>query len=276
MVKTSVIVSFYERVSHLRCCLSALARSSHEFHEVVIADDGSGPQAVEAVGRLMREYSFPIRHAWQPKDGFRLSATRNHGIRIATGDHLLFIDCDFVLLPGTVAMHRKAARPGRFVGAYCKYLPKEESEQLMASDFSMEHVESLYAGLPQRPISRSHWKFNRYRLAISLRLANPRKLKCSSHFSIHRRDIEAINGYDEAFRGWGGEDEDLAHRMILAGYQPYSIIDKARTLHVWHPSELGGKHWQTGNNVAYLNREHVDVRCIHGLRQHQESEAQAD
>lgn len=265
MTRTSIIVSFYERVGHLRCCLAALGRCREDFHEVVIADDGSGPGAVEAVARLIQTCPFPVRHAWQPKDGFRLSAVRNNGIRAATGDHLLFIDCDFVLLPGTVALHRRVARPGRFVGAYCKYLPQPESERLMAGDFDMNVAESLYAALPQRPIQRSHWKFNRYRLAVALRLASPRKLKCSSHFSIHRRDLEAINGYDENFRGWGGEDEDLALRMVLAGYQPYSIIRTARTLHVWHPSELGGRHWKTGDNVAYLNRSHVEVRCERGL-----------
>jgi hypothetical protein len=32
-----------------------------------------------------------------------------------------------------------------------------------------------------------------------------------------RRDFEAIDGYDEAFTGWGGEDDDLMMRLALLG-----------------------------------------------------------
>lgn len=32
-----------------------------------------------------------------------------------------------------------------------------------------------------------------------------------------RRSFQTIGGYDEAFRGWGGEDDDLYERLVLAG-----------------------------------------------------------
>jgi glycosyltransferase involved in cell wall biosynthesis len=265
MTRISIIVSFYQRIAHLRCCLAALQRCREDFHEVIIADDGSEAAVVDQVRRLADEAAFPVRHVWQPKDGFRLSANRNNGIRAASGDHLLFIDCDFVLLPGAVRAHLSAARPGRFTAAYCKYLPEAASSRLLQALPEPAELESIYDGLEDRPITRAHRKFIWYSILIRLGLARPRKLRCSSHFSISRRDMEAINGYDERFRGWGGEDEDLALRMMLAGYQPRSVISRARTLHVWHPSELGGRHWSQGSNVEYLNRSGVTARCTHGL-----------
>ena len=42
----SVIVSFYERLEQMRCCLDALALCSQDFDEVVIADDGSSGETV--------------------------------------------------------------------------------------------------------------------------------------------------------------------------------------------------------------------------------------
>ena len=179
----------------------------------------------------------------------------------AVGDRLLFIDCDFVLLPGAVRAHAEAARPGRFVAAMCKYLPEQPSRLCLQTGLSADEAVRAYDDLPQRPIQRAHEKFLWYTALIRLKLAPKRKLRCSSHFSIGRSDFEAINGYDEQFHGWGGEDEDMAHRMMLARMRPCSIIPRARTLHVWHQPELGGRHWREGSNVEYLNRSVVPARC---------------
>ncbi len=267
MTRLSIIVSFYKRIAHLRCCLASLERCRRDFHEVIIADDGSDESTVAQVRELVNVTGFPVRHVWQPKDGFRLSANRNNGIRAATGDHLLFIDCDFVLLPGAVRNHVDAARPGRFTAAYCKYLPERPSLELLDRLPKSAQLEATYESLPNRPIVRAHQKFIWYTILNRLGLAGPRKLRCSSHFSISRRDMEAINGFDERFQGWGGEDEDMALRMMLARYRPFSIIPRARTLHVWHSPELGGKHWSTGSNVDYLKRSGVTARCEKGLFQ---------
>jgi len=77
--------------------------------------------------------------------------------------------------------------------------------------------------------------------------------------------MEAINGYDENFVGWGGEDEDISLRMVKAGYRGYSVIREAKVLHLWHPKELGGKHWKEGSNVDYLYRENIPSFCENGL-----------
>ncbi len=264
-MKTSVIVSFYERLGHLKCCLDGLAACADDFDEVVIADDGSSESTVQALQGLISSYAFRIVHAWHAKSGFRLAAARNNGIRRSRGDHLVFLDCDFAVLPGAIRRHREHAKRGRFVAGLCKYLPEEQTRLLMESGVTPERLEELYGALPDRPIVREHWKFVRYSVLIRLRLASARKQRCSSHFSVQRADIEAINGYDENFVGWGGEDEDLSCRMVRAGFRGRSIIPLARTLHLWHPKELGGKHWREGSNIGYLFRKDVPVFCENGL-----------
>ena len=69
---------------------------------MVVADDGSGVDTVRKLVAMMSAYPFPIVHAWHPKDGFRLSAARNNGIRRSRGEYLVFLDCDFAVLPGTI------------------------------------------------------------------------------------------------------------------------------------------------------------------------------
>ena len=36
-------------------------------------------------------------------------------------------------------------------------------------------------------------------------------------FICHREDFDAVGGYDEAFVGWGGEDDDLMARLAILG-----------------------------------------------------------
>lgn len=265
MKSVSIIVSFYERLTHLKCCLDALSACADDFDEVVIADDGSSEATVKALTEIIPSYPFKIVHAWQPKNGFRLSAVRNNGIRHSSGDYLIFLDCDFAVLPDTIRCHRDNARAGRFLAGLCKYLPEDATQQLMEQGISSPRLEKCYSGLPERPITREHRKFFRYSILIRFHLANSRKQRCSSHFSIHRKDMEAINGYDENFVGWGGEDEDISQRMVKAGFRGHSIIRDAKVLHLWHPKELGNKHWKEGSNVDYLNRKNIPAYCENGL-----------
>jgi len=265
-VKTvSIIIGFFERIQYLRTCLNCIARQNALVEEVVIADDGSSEAVVQSILAMKDRYPFKIIHAWQPKNGFRLAASRNNGIRRASGDYLIFLDCDFALLDGAIAAHVRSARPGHVCSAYVKYLPEQETAGVIDGSTNLDQLERLYNALPDRPINRAHWKFIQNTWMIRFGLRSARKFRCSSHFSMHRSDIERLNGYDEMFEGWGGEDEDLAHRMAKLGLRGTSIIRSARALHLWHPKELGGRHWREGSNVAYLNRPNKTARCERGL-----------
>ena len=105
----------------------------------------------------------------------------------------------------------------------------------------------------------------RYSRLLRFRLANPRKVTFGGHFSAYRRDIEAVNGYDEKYVGWGAEDQDFALRMVLSGSRGTSVIRTARVLHLWHPREMGKKHWKEGVNVEYFRRKEIPVFCENGL-----------
>ncbi|MCK9273824.1 MAG: glycosyltransferase [Syntrophales bacterium] len=262
----SIIISFYERLDYLRCCLDSLRLCRGNFDEVIIADDGSGTETVNRLQDLIPAYEFPITHVWQPKNGFRLALARNNGIRKAAGEYLIFLDCDFLVLPGTIECHVKAAKPGKFIAGLCKYTTQEQAKRILHEEISKELLENLYHELPEKPVTREHFNFIKYGILMRFRAVNPRKQKCSSHFSVHRKDMEFVNGYDENFIGWGGEDEDLALRFIKAGFRGRSIIPSAKVLHLWHPKELGNRHWREGANIEYLNRENIPFFCKKGLR----------
>jgi hypothetical protein len=54
--------------------------------------------------------------------------------------------------------------------------------------------------------------------------------------------------------------------MCKAGFAGRSVITTARVLHMWHPKELGDRHWKEGPNIEYFYRKNIDVYCKNGLK----------
>ena len=264
-MKTSVIICFYEKSDYLKNCLDSLKSSSDAFDEVVIADDGSSINVVNEIKKYIQDYPFPIIHAWHSREGARRAACRNNGIRHAQGDYLIFFDADFAILSGTVQSHIDAAKPGWFAAGRCKYATEEETKHIFSESISTELLEQIFRELPEERILKEHHEFIRYGILRKLRLASARKQTFGGHFSIHKKDIEAVNGYDENYVGWGGEDQDIAMRLVMAGFRGTSVIKSARVLHLWHPKEIGDKHWKEGANTEYYFRKNPPVYCENGL-----------
>ncbi len=96
MPEASVIISTYNRPSHLERCLEHFRHQSELDFEVVVADDGSGEETAEVIRAAARDYPVPLHHAWQEDQGYRVAAVRNHGVRFAMADYLIFTDSDCI------------------------------------------------------------------------------------------------------------------------------------------------------------------------------------
>lgn len=264
-MKTSVVICFYDCLDFLISCLDSLRSERRHFDEVVVADDGSGREIVARVKNLQGEYDFPVVHAWHPREGSRRAATRNNGIRHASGEYLIFLDADSAVLPGGIRSHVEAARPGHFAAGRRKFTTEEQARRILSEGVSPDLLEAVYRELSDEPVEKEHRRFMRYSRLLQFRLANPRKIMFGGHFSAFREEIEAVNGYDENYVEWGAEDLDFALRMVLAGVRGTSVIRTARVLHLWHPSAMGEKHWKEGRNVEYFQRKNIPVFCENGL-----------
>lgn len=264
-MKSSVIICFYNRLDLLKCCLRSLSFNFPDFSEVVIADDGSDEAVVAELEKIIPEFPFPIIHARQERDGPRRAACRNNGIRNASGDYLIFLDADFAALPGAIRAHTQKARPGQFLAGRVKYLSEEQTKPLLQDNWGPDLLEKLYETIPGRSISREHREFLGYEFLKRAGFSVEKKQTFGGHFSICRKDIEAVNGYDENFVGWGGEDIDMSLRLSKAGLRGWSVIRTARVLHLWHEKEMGGRHWKEGPNFNYFTRDNIEVFCENGL-----------
>ena len=87
------------------------------------------------------------------------------------------------------------------------------------------------------------------------------------NIGISREDLEAVNGFDENFVGWGCEDDDLAYRLRKAGKRVASALSYTYGYHMWHPTEPSRPaKWTDGPNVGRLEYLDRPLKCEVGLR----------
>jgi glycosyltransferase involved in cell wall biosynthesis len=260
---TSVIVSTYRREDALLAVLAGLSRQHDRNFEVIVADDGSGPETAEVVARATSEWpGLAISHVRQEDDGFRLARARNLAVRAARGDRLLFLDGDCVPRPGFVGSHRHCV-PGRATcGRRC--LLSEPATAAWLDD-------------PTRS-ARSTGFWLRRRLAGDVNrlpfLADPwfaplgrpcswKRFRGMNH-GVHRRDYLAVDGNDQAFVGWGFEDSDLAIRLQNSGVRLVPAGLGSTVFHLWHRE---ADRTLEGENRARLDEVRTSgrIRAVEGL-----------
>jgi glycosyltransferase involved in cell wall biosynthesis len=94
---TSVVIPAYNRADYLPLTVeSALAQEGAEV-EVIIVDDGSTDDTAAVVERHKNVWGERVRYVWQ-KNAERCVA-RNHGLRLARGEFVAFLDSDDLLRP---------------------------------------------------------------------------------------------------------------------------------------------------------------------------------
>ncbi|MBI4600521.1 MAG: glycosyltransferase [Planctomycetes bacterium] len=259
----SVIISTYDRPDALRRVLEGYARSTYRRFEVVVADDGSGPETAAVVDDLARGAPFPLRRVWQPHEGFRLAAARNLAARAAAGDVLVLTDGDCIPFPDALEAHAELCARGRAVTGDRCLLDLEETERILGG---LEAPESAFERARRREaprLGRLRWKNRLYALTGW----KPRPKLLAANASVHRQDFEAVNGFDERFVGWGYEDEDLARRLRRTGVR---VIDRALeslVLHLFHPVHASHRpDARSGENYRYFKRGAFLTRPLRGLR----------
>lgn len=268
-MKTSLIVNVYNRAAWLKVGLGAVLQQTVKPDEIIVADDGSAPEEKAAVKAYLASYPIPYEYAWQEDRGFRAAAARNIGIRHASGEYLIFLDCDMVPMPDAVASHLEHARPGRFLLGQAAQLNETATNRLLEAGppVSAAELDALWCQADASPIASAQKRFWRNWLLRRLHLAKRHKPQLiSNHFSIYRADLERVNGFDEAYEGWGLEDDDLGLRLYQAGMKVESVFLAAHAVHLWHDTHKPEADAWVSHNRAYFERRHIPTFCAKGLR----------
>jgi glycosyltransferase involved in cell wall biosynthesis len=264
----TLVIAVYNAVKYLEFILTALERQSFTDFEVVVADDGSGRELRGVVERMRSAASFAMTHVWHEDDGFRKNVILNRAIEAAATDYLVFIDGD--CLP-----HRKfledhwtrrkgnALLCGRRVNFSRQITGQLTLEEIRSGAYEQWTFALLWDGLRARSSNlEDALRFDNEAIRRLIPRKHPRILGCN--FSVERRLLEAVNGFNEDYRAPGiGEDTDLAFRMELSGAKLLSLRYLATLYHLYHPATHVGDANRAIFDGVVSRREAV---CRHGIK----------
>jgi GT2 family glycosyltransferase len=207
MTRVAVIIPTWNRRELVQRAMASVLSQAGVSIELVVVDDGSTDGTVAALAGM----GDAVRCLPRPHQG--RSAARNTGFRATSGDCVVFLDSDDILLPGALLMMSRA-------------LAADEAVHVVVG-------EAVYRDLNGRPLGRVSEAFPTAALPL-LDLLVLHNVVGPPHAAMIRRtalDRLGPGPFDETLHG--GEDHDLWIRLAAAGCR-FKRIDAdiaAYTLH---------------------------------------------
>jgi glycosyltransferase involved in cell wall biosynthesis len=261
----SLIVSTYNWPGALLLCLKSVVEQSVLPGEIIVADDGSKNDTKELVEAFAETSPVPVKHVWQPDEGFQLARIRNRAIAQASFPYIIQIDGDLILHPHFIKDHLHIRQEGYFVSGSRVLLSKETSEGLIKNQ-SLQ-VNRYHKG------SRNF--FNKFRNPLLRRVLSTRyKMRGKNKFYVKgcnmafwKKDLVKVNGYNEAFTGWGKEDSEIAIRLTNAGIKKKFLKMGGVCYHLYH-QEASRELEQKNERMMERSIEEKKVFAESGLDQY--------
>lgn len=247
-MKVSVIIAVYKDVEALELIIESLKNQTYKNFEVVIAEDGQD-EKMQAFIKSIK--NLDIKHTTQEDIGVRKSKSQNNGIKISSGEYLIFIDGDCILYSDFIEKHLKLSSPlniisGRRVNLgpkYSSFLRNKNITSLWLEknftkkyfDISKDAREEKHTeeGFKIKPFSFLHkilhLKYKKKDVSI---------LGCN--FSCYKQAMIDINGFDEELGNSAyASDTDLEWRFKGVGYNIISAKYITNQFHLFHKRKNG-------------------------------------
>ncbi len=256
----SVIVPTYNRSEQLEYTVKSLLKQSinpSQF-ELIVVDDGSSDNTHALVKKY--EQLLNIKYAYQKDDGYRVSAARNLGTKLADGGVCLFIDSGIVLksdcLQQHITYHKQQTQEVALIGYTYGYIHSNDKESELIELINPEDVDASILHLQQKN------KFTDLREGIYRRYGHqlegmlvPWTIFWGGHLSIKRSTFAKVGLWDEGYDGnWGCEDNDLGYRIYDSGC-PIHVHQHAAVLHLPHNTSEDQKKNEGYTNCLYFHNK---------------------
>ena len=266
-LKASLIISIYNQPRELEFTLLRLLQQTARDFEVIVADDGSTAEVGELVAEYRRRCPFPIGYYWHEHQGYRLPVILNKSTLLAQTDYLIYLNGD--CLP-----HR------RYVEEHLRF---RRADRVLNGRRGVKIQPSLAKALTPAFVARPDfdrairflwWYLRGDVRAVErrLRISSPllRRLFIRDHdnligadFSLFKRAMLEVNGFDETMAGLGGSDRELGHRLTLLGLRLVNTRHLTITYHLEHPRPPWRINAQ-GDMFELLSQSRIPF-CRHGV-----------
>jgi glycosyltransferase involved in cell wall biosynthesis len=223
--KVSVVVALHNAARTLDECLMSLSKLNYQNYEVIVVNDGSTDESADIIER------YPFRTITTTNQG--ISASRNQGMKAATGEIVAYIDSDAMADPDWLGFLVATFQESDFAGvggpnlvpktdewiAKCVYRSPGGPTQVMMDDTIAEHIPGC-------------------------------------NMAFRKSALEDIGGFDPIFKT-AADDVDICWRLLerkyTIGFSPSAVV-----LHRRRPSAKAYWKQQVGYGVseALLERKH--------------------
>lgn len=237
----SVIIPIRNRSGvRLENCLRSLRWQqgiAPDDYEILLSDYGSDPEHFDSIRELAERYDARLIRA-ETDAIWNRSHVLNIGIRAARGRYTFCTDADMLFQDNflsTLLEHHADPTRAALLVCRCHDLPESVPEQL----WEREDFDTLRDQATVRTTSGTG------------------ACQCARTGFFH-----AVRGYDEGFKYWGAEDDDMRHRAMEFGLELVWVHDQTSMLHQWHPTLKNDRrdlfwinrvrHWTT-RRIVYKN-----------------------
>jgi glycosyltransferase involved in cell wall biosynthesis len=202
MIEVTVGLCSRNRQATLRKVLQSLTDQTlaADRFEVVLVDDGSEDETAQMVRDLRPQLPYPLTYLWQPHSA--LAAARNTGIRAARGWVMLYIDDDVLADPRLLEEHLVIHR---------------QFDRCVCNGWVNHITDSV------RPVAP---KFTAADISTSF--------FWTSNVSVKLQHLKEAGLFDEDFKEYGWEDQELGLRLMAIGLKKQNNY-KAIGFHIKRP-----------------------------------------
>ncbi len=227
-MKTSLLISTYNWPEALELVLLSTNNQTEKPDEILIADDGSSEETTNLIKDFQKKSFVPIKHFWHEDKGFRKAIILNKAIAAAKGEYIIQVDGDCILHKDFVRDHKALAQPnvylfGSRVNIQEKFLPELFASQKIKFSFFDKGIKKRTRNLRVPALSSLYNTTNE--VSDKMRGCN---------VSYWKKEVIAVNGYNEEFEGWGREDSELIIRMMHNGVLGRRLRYRGIVYHIWH------------------------------------------
>jgi GT2 family glycosyltransferase len=223
----SVIIPTFNRAHLVVEAIDSVLQQRDPSCEVIVVDDGSTDATPQALAR----YAEQVRIERQPQRG--VAAARNHGVRVARGRWLAFLDSDDQWLPGKLTAQR--------------------AFHASADDIEISQTEEIWLRNGRRIKRHAH---HQQPAGDFFMPSLERCLVSASAVMLSRDLFESTGGFDEGLVVC--EDYDLWLRIArrsAIGFIPTPLVIKR----AGHGDQLSERYWGMDRfRVAALSRLLLD------------------
>jgi GT2 family glycosyltransferase len=268
-MRIALVVTTYNNPQYLGLCLKSFTNQTFTDFDLFIADDGSTEETKKKIDSFNSSFINQIHHFWHPNKGFRKPEINNEVFRhLKDYDVIVCVDHDTIahhrFMEDHVDIHEKhpnAVFMGRRVELGPELSAKIKESNVL--DFNRGFSRGLLlSGLK----GDSHATFRGLRIKRPLfqKLFKRRVFDLlGSNFSVTRDLLYRVNGYNEDFQSYWGEDGELFIRFRNIGATLVGLKSYAIQYHLDHPRQVANAESQELYEKLLLDKTYIE--CKNGM-----------